>query len=508
MQELKQRNIQFVVAPYEADAQCAYLAHNGLVDAVLTEDSDLLAYGCPCVLYKYDANGEVDLIHFADLAHCRDMSFVGWNVELFQEMCVMAGCDFVKALPGIGIKKAHAHIRRTRHIMKALRAMKFDGVPVPAGYEGKMQRALWTFRHQRVFCPMKKQIVHLREIPEDGLESTAYVKGASLLEAGEPDFLGKEIPRAIAQGIARGDLHPFTYKPFVSTAITGREVLSHGGKEFQGLVSQKSYSQMLSNTNIQSTASARREYKRPRTLGEMSDGIHSNDGGLKSHSNGLMSQEKINGMPLGKRMVRPLKSLKEILSSALDQRQEEKDEKLERDPDTLFPSSTAIKSPETVEKEHRIPGLFTPIWRPTSCASSSGITDQDGVPGMAHHDEMFSLDVELEKNTPGIYLSENENLNSPENRITTTSKIRSKSHGWTVTSPPLIAGGGPNLDHIQAVRAEACAAVDSLVHKVSGTSKSNKKKNKSSSAKKKTMKKRVTKSPVGCHNAFAQYQFE
>jgi hypothetical protein len=355
---------------------------------------------------------------------------------------------------------------------------------------------------------MKKQIVHLREIPEDGLESTAYVKGASLLEAGEPDFLGKEIPRAIAQGIARGDLHPFTYKPFVSTATT--DVLSRDGQGFQGLPSQKSYSQMLSNTMIQSTASARREFKRPRTLGEISDGIHSNDGSIKSlNSNGLTSQQKIHGMQLGKRMVRPLKSLKEILSSALDQQQEEKDEKLERDPDTLFPSSTAMKSPETLEKEHRIPGLFTPIWRPTGCASSSGMADQDGVPGMAHHhDEMFSLDVELEKNTPGIYLSENENLNSPENRITTTSKIRSKSHGWTATSPPLIPGGGPNLDHIQAVRAEACAAVDSLVHKVSGTSKSNNKKNKSSSAKKKTMKRRVTKSPVGCHNAFAQYQFE
>ena len=501
LQELKQRNIQFVVAPYEADAQCAYLAHNGIVDAVLTEDSDLLAYGCPCVLYKYDANGEVDLIQFADLAHCRDLSFVGWNVELFQEMCVMAGCDFVKALPGIGIKKAHAHIRRTRHIMKALRAMKFDGVPVPAGYEGKIQRALWTFRHQRVFCPMKKEIVHLREIPEDGLESTAYVKGASLLEAGEPDFLGKEIPRAIAQGIARGDLHPFTYKAFVSTATT--DVLSHDGQGFQGLPSQKSHSHMLSNTMMQSTASARREFKRPRTLGEISDGsigIHTDKVSSKSHSHGLTSQQKINGMQLGKRMARPLKSLKEILSSALDQQHEEKEEELERDPETFPPSSTAMKSPETVEKEHRIPGLFTPIWRPTGCASSSGIiTDQDGVPGMAHHEDMFSLDWELEKNTPGIYLSENENLNSPENRTTTASKIKSKSHGWT-RSPPLIVGGGPNLDHIQAVRAEACAAVDSLVHKVSGKSKENKKKrNKSTSAKKNINT---------VHNAFAQYQFE
>lgn len=89
LQALKQRNIPYIVAPYEADAQAsgrlgegiaqllpcsqlhswcvvscmqrrcmppappalqmAYLALNNLVDAVLTEDSDLLCYGCPTV---------------------------------------------------------------------------------------------------------------------------------------------------------------------------------------------------------------------------------------------------------------------------------------------------------------------------------------------------------------------------------------------------------------------------------------------------------------------------
>lgn len=34
-------------------------------------------------------------------------------------MCVLAGCDFVTSLPGIGIKKAHQHLRRTRCFLKA-----------------------------------------------------------------------------------------------------------------------------------------------------------------------------------------------------------------------------------------------------------------------------------------------------------------------------------------------------------------------------------------------------
>lgn len=39
--------VTFVVAPYEADAQMAYLARSGQVQLVVTEDSDLLAYSCP-----------------------------------------------------------------------------------------------------------------------------------------------------------------------------------------------------------------------------------------------------------------------------------------------------------------------------------------------------------------------------------------------------------------------------------------------------------------------------
>ena len=49
---LRQKHIEYYVAPYEADAQLAYLSKAGLVDCVITEDSDLLALGCKRILYK------------------------------------------------------------------------------------------------------------------------------------------------------------------------------------------------------------------------------------------------------------------------------------------------------------------------------------------------------------------------------------------------------------------------------------------------------------------------
>lgn len=45
-QACKANGVEIVVAPYEADAQLAYLAKIGKVHAVITEDSDLLLYNC------------------------------------------------------------------------------------------------------------------------------------------------------------------------------------------------------------------------------------------------------------------------------------------------------------------------------------------------------------------------------------------------------------------------------------------------------------------------------
>ena len=49
---------EYVVAPYEADPQLAYLYKSGKADVVFTEDSDLIAYGVNKLLYKMDNAGD------------------------------------------------------------------------------------------------------------------------------------------------------------------------------------------------------------------------------------------------------------------------------------------------------------------------------------------------------------------------------------------------------------------------------------------------------------------
>ena len=45
-QACRSAGVECIVAPYEADAQLAYLSKEGVVDLIITEDSDLLVFGC------------------------------------------------------------------------------------------------------------------------------------------------------------------------------------------------------------------------------------------------------------------------------------------------------------------------------------------------------------------------------------------------------------------------------------------------------------------------------
>ena len=42
-----------IVAPYEADAQLAFLNQQKIADIIITEDSDLILFGCDKVIVKW-----------------------------------------------------------------------------------------------------------------------------------------------------------------------------------------------------------------------------------------------------------------------------------------------------------------------------------------------------------------------------------------------------------------------------------------------------------------------
>lgn len=200
VEELKQTGVQYVVAPYEADAQLAYLERKGIIQAILSEDSDLLVFGAKCLLTKLDHHGECIEINSEDFGRCQEISMAGWTGDDFRRMAILSGCDYLANINKMGLKTAHRYVRKHKTIERILRMLQFEKYHVPAGYLEAFQRAELTFLHQRVFCPIANDIVMMTKPPLD-------------IAAEDLDFLGSHVEKEIALGIVRGDLHPMTKRP-------------------------------------------------------------------------------------------------------------------------------------------------------------------------------------------------------------------------------------------------------------------------------------------------------
>lgn len=112
--------------------------------------------------------------------------------------------------------------------------LRYNGTSVPRDYEAHVQLAIWTFRHQRVFDPALRRLVHLTPLPEGGLATdVAQLPAGTQLDPDSLDFLGPALRDDVAAGIAAGDLNPQTLQPFedVLPVVRGapQEGRGHGG---------------------------------------------------------------------------------------------------------------------------------------------------------------------------------------------------------------------------------------------------------------------------------------
>ncbi|RFU75653.1 flap structure-specific endonuclease [Trichoderma arundinaceum] len=101
----------FVVhdAPGEAEAECAFLQQNGIVDAVLSEDVDTIMFGCTRTLRNWSAEGKgskpthVSMYDVEDL----NMAELGLDREGMVLVALMSGGDYIpEGVPGCGPKVA------------------------------------------------------------------------------------------------------------------------------------------------------------------------------------------------------------------------------------------------------------------------------------------------------------------------------------------------------------------------------------------------------------------
>lgn len=202
IQELKKMDIPYVVAPYEADAQLVYLERIGLVGGILSDDSDLLVFGAKRLLTKLDQYGNCIEINRRDFCACREISLTGWSDTEFRRMAIMSGCDYLNGLPGVGLKTAYRLLRKSKSPERIVRMLQFDGKRISENYLTLFYQAELTFLHQWVFCPTKKELIHLTELDANRT-------------AEEMPFIGPYVEPEMARKIANGDVNPITKLPIV-----------------------------------------------------------------------------------------------------------------------------------------------------------------------------------------------------------------------------------------------------------------------------------------------------
>ena len=102
MEMLKLFGVPFIVAPMEAEAQCAILEELGIVDGVVSDDSDAFLFGANKV-YKniFDDKKYVEMYVADDIGkEC------GLERHDFIALAMLLGSDYTQGIKGVGIVNA------------------------------------------------------------------------------------------------------------------------------------------------------------------------------------------------------------------------------------------------------------------------------------------------------------------------------------------------------------------------------------------------------------------
>ncbi len=86
-----------------------------------------------------------------------------YSLQIFQYMCVLSGCDYLKSIPGIGIQRAKKAIDQKEQdidwIIRNLSTLVgIQQLTVPITYKESVQRVMDIFKYHPIIGPLKKEI--------------------------------------------------------------------------------------------------------------------------------------------------------------------------------------------------------------------------------------------------------------------------------------------------------------------------------------------------------------
>ncbi|XP_022214794.2 exonuclease 1 [Drosophila obscura] len=207
IRECRNRNVDCIVAPYEADAQMAWLNKANIAQYIITEDSDLTLFGAQKVIFKLDLNGcgllvEADKLYLA--MGCRQEKY---QFDKFRRMCILSGCDYLDSLPGIGLAKACKFMLKTEQddmriaLKKIPSYLNMSKLEVDDDYIENFMKAEATFKHMFIYNPLQRRMERLCTLEEYATDVSYCSNAGTLLEDSH-----------LALHLALGNLNPFSLK--------------------------------------------------------------------------------------------------------------------------------------------------------------------------------------------------------------------------------------------------------------------------------------------------------
>lgn len=184
-------NLPFIVAPFEADAELAYLFKQNKVDMVLTNDSDLIIYGVTRIIYIKPSKSALDWYEHVKIDEKKvPKSINELPLEWLWMFGYFVGCDYFRGVKGIGPQKAFAMITRLKREMKwdeiftvvnKAPEMKKIIQKIPAvcelEYKQKFDHVRFVYTHQPIIVPDTYELRYLtnEEIPAEKKEEFGKV---------------------------------------------------------------------------------------------------------------------------------------------------------------------------------------------------------------------------------------------------------------------------------------------------------------------------------------------
>ena len=132
-----------IESPSEAEAQCAWLTKHNLVEGVIGEDYDTLAFGGASIV-KHFNKGET----FIEINRNYLLEELDLTSSQFIDFCILCGCDYLPKLKGIGPVKALKMIKAHYSIEKVLEMIMRDDKlrkrhPIPDDFNYLIARKLF-----------------------------------------------------------------------------------------------------------------------------------------------------------------------------------------------------------------------------------------------------------------------------------------------------------------------------------------------------------------------------